>query len=86
MIFARIGGAALALLSLAMVRDALVARRAGQPWRGKAVTFGACIVFGINKLIFAGDPDWLDWSFLLFCLGSVVVGMFMSRAEARRLT
>ena len=84
MLLTRIGGAAIAAIFTTLLRSALVARRAGLPWRGKALVYGSGLLFGLGKLIFAGEPEWVDWTILLTALGGMVIGTAIRRREERR--
>ena len=84
MLLTRIGGAAIAAIFTTLLRNAIVARRAGLPWRGKALVYGSGTLFGLGKLVFAGEPEWVDWAILLATLGGVIVGTMIRRREERR--
>ena len=84
MLLTRIGGAAIAAIFTTLLRNALVARRAGLPWLGKALVYGSGLLFGLGKLAFAGEPEWVDWTILLTALAGMVVGTAIRRREERR--
>ena len=84
MLLTRIGGAAVAAIFTTLLRNALIARRAGLPWRGKALIYGSGVLFGVGKLVLAGQPEWADWSILLVSLAGVLVGTVVRRREEKR--
>lgn len=84
MLLTRLAGAALAAISTTLFRQALLARRAGKPWRGKALIYGSSTLFGLGKLILAGEPEWADWTVLLVALVGVLVGTVLRRREEKR--
>ena len=85
MLLTRIGGAAVAAIFTTLLRNTLVARRAGLPWRGKALIYGSGTLFGLGKLILAGEPEWADWSILLVSMLGVLVGTVVRRREERQV-
>lgn len=84
MLLTRIGGAAVAAIFTTLLRNTLAARRAGLPWRGKALVYASGTLFGLGKLILAGQPEWADWTILLITLAGVIVGTALRRREERR--
>ena len=84
MLLTRIGGAAVAAIFTTLLRNALAARRAGLPWRGKALVYASGTLFGLGKLILAGQPEWADWSILLVALAGMMVGTVVRRREEKR--
>lgn len=84
MLLTRIGGAAVAAIFTTLLRNTLVARRAGLPWRGKAFVYVSGTLFGLGKLILAGEPEWADWTILLVALFGVLVGTALRRREEKR--
>ena len=74
----------MAAIFTTLLRSALVARRAGLPWRGKALIYASGTLFGLGKLTLAGQPEWADWSILLVSVVGVLVGTVLRRREEKQ--